>query len=112
MALYDGTVEGFYQSTNGGVDWTQVVTPDALGTAAGGFFQGISKDPTDPTHFVAYPHQNCAGTPLPGAAVAADGDGAEPPGAIWGASAMQYDRNLDILYSSNLTGAFWRVVTK
>jgi hypothetical protein len=73
MALYDGTVEGFYQSTNGGVDWTQVVTPDALNTAAGGFFQGVSRDPSDPTHFVAYPHQNCGGTPLPGAAVAPDG---------------------------------------
>jgi hypothetical protein len=73
MALYDGAVQGFYQSTNGGVDWTQVVTSDALHVVAGGFFQGVAMDPTDPTHFVAYPHQNCGGTPLPGAAVASDG---------------------------------------
>src|SRR5450432_2869506 len=73
MALYDGAVQGFYQSTNGGVDWTQVVSPNALNVAAGGFFQGVAMDPTDPTHFVAYPHQNCGGTPLPGAAVAGDG---------------------------------------
>jgi len=75
MALYSKGSQGFFQSTNGGVDWNQVVAADVLNTVAGGFFTGIAGDPTNPGHFVAFPHQNCGGTPLPGAAVTADGKG-------------------------------------
>jgi hypothetical protein len=73
MALYGQGLEGFYQSTNGGVDFEQVVTQDVLTVVAGGFFAGVAGDPTDPGHFVAFPHSNCGGTPLPGAALAPDG---------------------------------------
>jgi hypothetical protein len=73
MALYGEGLQGFYQSTNGGVDWTQVVTQDVIDVVAGGFFAGVAGDPTNPNHFVAFPHQNCGGKPLPGAAVAPDG---------------------------------------
>lgn len=73
MALYGQGLQGFYQSTNGGVDWEQVVTQDVLDVVAGGFFAGVAGDPTNPGHFVAFPHDNCGGTPLPGAALAPDG---------------------------------------
>jgi hypothetical protein len=125
MALYGTGVEGFYQSTNGGVDWTQVVTQDVLDVVAGGFFVSVAGDPTNPNHFVAWPHQNCGGTPLPGGAVAADGtwgclaEGTYANGAwTWKVTTSPYPAGQgDGTWASMLDsktwilGGLWRTVT-
>jgi hypothetical protein len=52
---------GLWKSTNAGVDWQQVLTPEI--TAAfysGGQITSISVDPTDHTHVVVESHGNCA----------------------------------------------------
>jgi hypothetical protein len=52
---------GLWKSTNAGVDWQQILTPDI--TAAfysGGQITSISLDPTDHTHIVVESHGNCA----------------------------------------------------
>jgi hypothetical protein len=77
---------GVYKSTNGGVDWTQILTQnilDATGATPcastadqevcggfGAFMEKITMDPTDNLHLLAGFHSDCAGTtPLPGATV-------------------------------------------
>jgi hypothetical protein len=75
MALYGSPgVQGFYESTNGGVDWTQIIPADVITVVAGGFLQYVAMDtlPSDPKHFVANPHDNCTGTPIAGAVGTAD----------------------------------------
>jgi hypothetical protein len=73
---------GVFKSTNGGVDWTQILTQnvlDATGAAScastnnvqpcgggGGFMERVNMDPTDNRHLLASFHSDCTGTPLPG----------------------------------------------
>jgi hypothetical protein len=58
---------GIYQSTNGGVDWTQVLPKNILDMTSGGFMEKITMDPTNSSHLLAGFHADCTGTPLPGA---------------------------------------------
>ncbi len=53
---------GLWKSTNGGVDWTNVLTDPAITSAfyASGFITGVDIDPTDHTHLVIESHGNCA----------------------------------------------------
>jgi hypothetical protein len=74
---------GLYKSTNGGVDWTQVLTQNILNVTGGSscaatnnvqpcggfgaFMEKITMDPTNNEHLLAGFHADCTGTPLPGA---------------------------------------------
>jgi hypothetical protein len=51
---------GVYKSTNGGVDWAQIL-PDAIAQVLiyGGFIERITMDPTDGQHLIVSPHFNC-----------------------------------------------------
>jgi hypothetical protein len=52
---------GLWKSTNAGVDWQQVLTPNVTSAFyAGGQITSISLDPTDPAHIVVESHGNCA----------------------------------------------------
>ena len=53
---------GLWKSTNGGVDWANVLTDPAITSAfyANGFITGVDIDPTDHTHLVIESHGNCA----------------------------------------------------
>jgi hypothetical protein len=51
---------GVYKSTNGGVDWTQILPPDIANVfAGGGSIERITMDPTDHRHLIVTPHFNC-----------------------------------------------------
>jgi hypothetical protein len=53
---------GLWKSTNGGIDWDNVLT-DPIVTAAfyaNGFITGVDIDPTDHTHLVIESHGNCS----------------------------------------------------
>jgi hypothetical protein len=69
---------GLWKSTNGGVDWENVLTDPTVTAAfyAKGFITGVSIDPTNHLHLVVESHGNCAS----GATCAAEStDG----GATW-----------------------------
>jgi photosystem II stability/assembly factor-like uncharacterized protein len=51
---------GLYKSTNGGVDWQQILPTDVF--VYGGFVHNISLDPTNPQHLVVSPHFTCEGS--------------------------------------------------
>jgi hypothetical protein len=52
---------GLWKSTNAGVDWQQILTPNITSAFySGGQITGISMDPTDHTHLVVESHGNCA----------------------------------------------------
>jgi hypothetical protein len=52
---------GLWKSTNAGVDWQQVLTPNITSAFyAGGQITSISLDPTDHAHIVVESHGNCA----------------------------------------------------
>lgn len=67
---------GIFKSTNGGVDWAQILSADIM-TATTGFMERITMDPTDHTHLVASFHTNCTGTAPAGARVVAN-TGSDP----------------------------------
>jgi photosystem II stability/assembly factor-like uncharacterized protein len=51
---------GIFKSTNGGVDWDQVLSPDvARNFISGGFVGAIAMDPTNHRHLVLWPHFSC-----------------------------------------------------
>jgi hypothetical protein len=55
-----GPVNGIFKSTNGGVDWDQLLAPDvAANFIFGGFVGGIAIDPTNHDHLLLWPHFNC-----------------------------------------------------
>jgi photosystem II stability/assembly factor-like uncharacterized protein len=65
---------GIFKSTNGGVDWTQLIAPgSAVANAipegpsnpALAAIASISMDPTNPLHLIGSPHVNCVGTQTP-----------------------------------------------
>jgi hypothetical protein len=53
---------GLWKSTNGGVDWQNVLTDPTVTAAfyANGFITGVDIDPTDHTHLVVESHGNCS----------------------------------------------------
>lgn len=54
-------MNGFFRSTNGGVDFEQVLTPEVQQYAPyGGFVGGIAIDPDDHAHLVVTWHAECA----------------------------------------------------
>jgi hypothetical protein len=54
-------MNGFFRSTNGGVDFEQVLTPEVQQYAPyGGFVGGIAIDPDDHAHVVVSWHAECA----------------------------------------------------
>jgi hypothetical protein len=67
--------EGLYKTTNGGVDWTQVLPQSILDVTGGGFVEKVTLDPTDNRHLLASFHLDCTGTPLPGANTSSGGWG-------------------------------------
>jgi hypothetical protein len=76
---------GLWKSTNGGVDWTQMITPDFASTAPAGpgvppaaGIGSVSMDPTDHLHLLVGLHSDCVG-PFAPACSAASTDG----GATW-----------------------------
>lgn len=51
---------GVFKTTNGGVDWDQVLTPNITSVAPyGGFVGGIAMDPSDPSHLLVSWHAEC-----------------------------------------------------
>lgn len=53
-------VSGLFKTTNGGVDWDQVLTPNVTSVAPyGGFVGGISMDPNDSRHLLVGWHADC-----------------------------------------------------
>jgi hypothetical protein len=72
-------INGFFKSTNGGVDWTQVLSEEVRMYAPyGGFVGGIAIDPDDHLHVLVSWHQVC-GAPYTSACYAQTRDG----GATW-----------------------------
>ena len=63
QVLYTGNgygPSGVFKSTNGGVDWAQVLTPEAAKAFIyGGFIERITVDPTDHLHVLVSPHFSC-----------------------------------------------------
>jgi photosystem II stability/assembly factor-like uncharacterized protein len=59
-AIYTNTsgINGLWKSTNGGVDWTNVLTSGAT-LACGGDIEVITLDPTDSTHLLLSFHSKC-----------------------------------------------------
>jgi hypothetical protein len=50
-----------WKSTNGGVDWDQVLTPNITSAAPyGGFVGGIGMDPSNPAHLLVGWHAECS----------------------------------------------------
>ncbi len=81
---------GVFKSTDGGVSWSQILTPNILAATgatpcsmssdqsvcggSGGFMEKITMDPTNSQHLLVGFHTDCAGTtPLPGATVDSSG---------------------------------------
>jgi hypothetical protein len=62
--LYSGSLygpNGLFKSTNGGVDWKQIFTPDVLPFIPyGGFLGGIAMDHANSQHLVVTWHAECA----------------------------------------------------
>lgn len=57
---------GVFKSTNGGVDWKQILPPDiASAFIFGGMVEWIAMDPTDHRHLTVTPHFNCEGAHAP-----------------------------------------------
>jgi hypothetical protein len=58
---------GIYKSTNGGVDWDQVIPASVVdpGMDWGGWFNSLSIDPTDRKHLVGGTHTGCKGAWAP-----------------------------------------------
>jgi hypothetical protein len=57
---------GIYKSTNGGVDWDQVLPADLQQYLLyGGWFNALSVDPTDRKHLVGGTHTGCMGPYAP-----------------------------------------------
>jgi hypothetical protein len=51
---------GLFKTTNGGVDWQQILAPDVASVLQyGGFIARIKMDPTDHNHLLVSPHFNC-----------------------------------------------------
>jgi hypothetical protein len=48
-----------FKSTNGGVDWQPMLTPDVKTVLAGGFVEKITMDPTNHLHLLASAHGAC-----------------------------------------------------
>ena len=52
---------GVFKTTNGGVDWDQVLTPNITSAAPyGGFVGGIGMDPSNPAHLLVGWHAECS----------------------------------------------------
>jgi hypothetical protein len=51
--------DGFYKSTNGGVDFTQMIPTQTLAAFEYAFVSVMRMDPTDHLHFVVAPHFSC-----------------------------------------------------
>ena len=100
---------GVFKSTDGGVNWTQILTQNVLDATGatpcsqspdpqvcgnfGAFMEKITMDPTNNTHLLVGFHSDCAGTtPLPGATVDSAGG--------WGCLAESMD-----------AGATWTLTT-
>ena len=74
---------GVWKSTNGGVDWAQILTPNVIAVAPfKGFIETISMDPTDPAHLIVSFHGPCA-APAPARCIAETKDS----GATWNLTA-------------------------
>ncbi len=102
---------GIYKSTNGGVDWTQILTQNILEVTGasscastnnvqpcggfGAFMEKITIDPTDNRHLLAGFHADCTGTPLPG--IAPDSSGG------WGCLAESVDAGMTWTLTTSAT---------
>jgi len=72
-------ISGIFKSTNGGVDWEQVLTGDAAKAAPyGGFMGTYNMDPNDHLHLLASFHSACS-PPMASACYVESKDG----GATW-----------------------------
>jgi hypothetical protein len=60
---------GIYKSTDGGVNWTQLLSSAILDMTENGFMERITMDPTDHTHLLASFHTPCTGMATPGSKV-------------------------------------------
>ena len=62
---------GIFRSTDGGVDWSQILPTSIMSrTQYPGFIEKITMDPTNHLHLLASFHTICTGTALPGAPIA------------------------------------------
>jgi hypothetical protein len=51
---------GVFKSTNGGVDWNQILPADIASVLVdGGFIERVTMDPTNNQHLIVTPHFNC-----------------------------------------------------
>lgn len=56
---------GLWRSSNGGVDWQQVLTPDVGQYLPNLFINGVTMDPADPRHLLVSSHGGCSGEYAP-----------------------------------------------
>jgi len=93
---------GVWKSTNGGVDWTQILTSNITSVAPyHGFIEWIAMDPSDPTHLIVTFHGPCS-PPAPSACMAESKDS----GATWNITGHPMFRSdKDGVYI--LSGATW-----
>lgn len=57
---------GVFKTTNGGVDWDQVLSKEATAAMVqGGFVERIDMDPTNHLHVLVSPHFSCEGSHAP-----------------------------------------------
>jgi photosystem II stability/assembly factor-like uncharacterized protein len=103
---------GIYKSTNGGVDWDQLVPTDLQQYLLyGGWFNALSVDPTDRLHLVGGTHTGCMGPYAPNClAETRDGGGTwrlvpAPASGNEQCGAYIHDANT-MMYASGQNGAY------
>lgn len=97
---------GLWKSTNGGVDWTQILTPNVTSAAPyGGFVEWIAMDPSDRNHLIVNFHGTCS-APAPSACIAETHD----RGNTWAFTSQPLPwSERDTIYI--LSGATWLYAT-
>jgi hypothetical protein len=115
---------GVWKTTNGGVDWNEIVPQDVLSAfESGGFTHLVNIDPTDPLHLTVSPHFSCLGEHAPncliettdGGATWAILDDSPPAGEGSGRAMLDYDtwlwsKGFDGLYRTSNRGESWTLV--
>jgi hypothetical protein len=103
-----GGPSGILKSTNGGVDWFQTLSAEAISVMYGGFIESLEMDPADPAHLVTIPHGPCSGDYGPGGCFAESTDSGETWVLQEGTPGWNEGQNLEMISSNMwLVGEFF-----
>ncbi len=102
-----------FKSTDGGVNWEPMLTPDVREALAGGFVEKITIDPTDHLHLLASPHGPCVKDGAEYACLAESKDGGETwtltnSAQQWSEGDGQTMINATTWFFGNQFGGIWR----